>query len=231
MAGCTPAMSVDSIKMVTSTTTINRIAFSINRITHLIPSTRVMIFSTGTLSIIDRRKNMFKLSQGEYVAIEKVEQTYQKSPVVGQIWAYGNSFKSFILAVVVPTAEPTAAWLYSKGWWPKSDKESTKLSSASFLTDYVTVMEDPAHKAEIKSWVFDQLKSQEKSLTSFTRIRDIIVESGIDKLGMAFTEATDTMTPTFKMKRPQLLQRYIKQLKELYAANGEPGEERWPGEA
>lgn len=186
---------------------------------------------SGTLSVIDRKKNIMKLSQGEYVAVEQVEQTYQKAPIVGQLWVYGNSFKSFILGVIVPTAEPMAAFLYSKGWWPKADKESTKLASETFTSDFVTAMENPAHKAEIKAWILEQLRVQEKPLMPYCRIKDIIVESGIDKTGLAFTEANECLTPTFKMRRPQLLHRYANQLKEMYAANGEPcgADERWPG--
>jgi long-chain acyl-CoA synthetase len=90
----------------------------------------------GTFSIIDRKKAMFKLSQGEYVSAERVEQVYGKAPMVGQIFVYGNSFKSFLLAVVAPAAEPTATWLLSKGWWPKQEKESTKLAADSFIADY-----------------------------------------------------------------------------------------------
>lgn len=185
----------------------------------------------GTLSIIDRKKNLFKLSQGEYIAIEKVEQAYQKAGMVGQVWVYGNSFKSFLLAVVVPAAEPTASWLYSKGWWPNADKESTKLLSETFVADYTAVLEGE-HKAEIKAWVLENLRSQEKPLKGFEKIMDVIVESRIDKMGMAFTEANECLTPTFKMRRPQLLQRYIVQLKAMYGANNEPvaDDEKWPGE-
>ena len=47
----------------------------------------------GSLSIIDRRKNIFKLSQGEYVAAERIEGIYSKSAAISACFVYGNSFK------------------------------------------------------------------------------------------------------------------------------------------
>ena len=43
----------------------------------------------GTLSIIDRKKNIFKLAQGEYVAAEKIEMIVSKSRYISQPWIYG----------------------------------------------------------------------------------------------------------------------------------------------
>ncbi len=58
---------------------------------------------SGTLQIIDRRKNIFKLAQGMYVAVESLEGIYSLSPFVNQVWIPGDSSRSFLVAVVVPS--------------------------------------------------------------------------------------------------------------------------------
>ncbi|MUL78726.1 carboxylic acid reductase [Mycolicibacterium sp. CBMA 226] len=54
---------------------------------------------------VDRRHNVLKLAQGEFVTISKLEALYVNSALVQQIYVYGNSAQSYLLAVVVPTEE------------------------------------------------------------------------------------------------------------------------------
>jgi long-chain acyl-CoA synthetase len=64
-----------------------------------------MFDGQGKLHIIDRVKCIFKLSQGEYVAPEKVELSLHGCPAVEQIFITGNSEKTFCVAIVQPTKE------------------------------------------------------------------------------------------------------------------------------
>ncbi|XVV06079.1 carboxylic acid reductase [Actinosynnema sp. CA-248983] len=57
------------------------------------------------LEILDRRNAVLKLSQGEFVATPSLEATFGTSPLVRQIFVYGNSERSYLLAVVVPTPD------------------------------------------------------------------------------------------------------------------------------
>ena len=54
------------------------------------------------LVYVDRRNNVLKLSQGEFVAMSKLEAVFLDSPLVSQIYIYGNSARPYLLAVVVP---------------------------------------------------------------------------------------------------------------------------------
>ena len=60
------------------------------------------------LQYVDRRNFVLKLSQGEFVTASKLEAVFQNSPLVRQIYIYGNSARSYLLAVVVPVADAAA---------------------------------------------------------------------------------------------------------------------------
>ncbi|MER5227855.1 carboxylic acid reductase [Streptomyces flaveus] len=60
------------------------------------------------IAVVDRRKSVLKLSQGEFVATARLESIFAASPLVRQIFVHGNSERSYLLAVVVPTPDALA---------------------------------------------------------------------------------------------------------------------------
>ncbi|MBF6413996.1 carboxylic acid reductase [Nocardia cyriacigeorgica] len=61
------------------------------------------------LRYLDRRNNVLKLSQGEFVAVAQLEAVFAGSPLIRQIFVYGSSVRAYLLAVVVPTEAALAA--------------------------------------------------------------------------------------------------------------------------
>ena len=147
----------------------------------------------GALKIIDRKKNIFKLSQGEYVAVEVLESAYKKNLSIEQIWVYGNSFENCLVAIVVPGEEKLLAWAKEKG----------------IAGDYAAVCKTP----EANAMLLDELKKTGKDakLKGFEIVKAIHLDS------VQFSVETDLLTPTFKLKRPQLLKHYQSKVDALYA--------------
>lgn len=58
--------------------------------------------ATGQLKIIDRKKNMVKTLNGEYIALEKLESIYRSSPYVQNICCYADQNHAKPIGIIVP---------------------------------------------------------------------------------------------------------------------------------
>ena len=74
-----------------------------------------MILPNGAVKVIDRIKNIFKLAQGEYIAPEKLENVFAKSPLIAQIFIYGDSLQPVLVAIIVPDQEAVNKWAADNG--------------------------------------------------------------------------------------------------------------------
>ncbi|CAG2163056.1 unnamed protein product [Oppiella nova] len=63
------------------------------------------IYPNGSIKIIDRKKDIIKLSTGEYVSLAKVEAEIKKCPFVDNVCVYGNSGKDYLIALIIPNAK------------------------------------------------------------------------------------------------------------------------------
>lgn len=155
----------------------------------------------GTLQIIDRKKNIFKLSQGEYVAPEKIENILLHSPLVAQSFVFGDSLQSCLVAIIVPDEEPLRAWLSST-----ADEKSLLLAKAPFTEICLSQIANTAILKDIAR------VSKDNGLHGFECVKAIHLEK------TPFSVEANLMTPTFKLKRQQAQQRYEKEIAKLYAS-------------
>ncbi|KAF3777659.1 Long chain acyl-CoA synthetase 1 [Nymphaea thermarum] len=142
------------------------------------------LLPNGVLKVIDRKKNIFKLSQGEYIAVENLERIYAAAPIVEDIWVYGDSFQSMLVAVVIPNEEHTKEW--------------------GELDGHVNSFIELCALPQLKQHILLELKSaaDKNKLRKFEHIKGIIVEA------TRFEAQPDLLTPTMKKKRAQLLKHY-----------------------
>jgi long-chain acyl-CoA synthetase len=154
----------------------------------------------GTLQIIDRKKNIFKLSQGEYVAPEKIENILLHSPLIAQCFVYGDSLQSCLVAIIVPDEEPLRACLSLT-----ADKKALLLSKAPIEEICASHISNSVILKDIAR------VSKENGLHGFECVKSIHLEK------TPFSVEANLMTPTFKLKRQQAQQRYEKEIAKLYA--------------
>uniref|UniRef100_A0A7N1A5R4 Long-chain-fatty-acid--CoA ligase n=1 Tax=Kalanchoe fedtschenkoi TaxID=63787 RepID=A0A7N1A5R4_KALFE len=146
----------------------------------------------GSMRVIDRKKNIFKLSQGEYVAVENLENIYGLVPDIDSIWIYGNSFESFLVAIVNPNQQKIEQWASHNG----------------VSGDFASLCSNP----KVKEYITGELSKigKEKKLKGFEFVKAVHLDP------VPFDMERDLLTPTFKKKRPQLLKYYQKVIDDMY---------------
>ncbi|XP_030548207.1 long chain acyl-CoA synthetase 6, peroxisomal [Rhodamnia argentea] len=148
----------------------------------------------GRLKIIDRKKNIFKLAQGEYIAPEKIENVYAKCKFIGQCFIYGDSLNSSLVAIVSVDPDALKAWAASEGieYADLGQLCNDPRARSAVLAD----MDAIGREAQLRGFEFA------KAVTLVPE--PLTVENGL-------------LTPTFKIKRPQAKEYFAQSISNMYA--------------
>ncbi|KAM3865013.1 long-chain-fatty-acid--CoA ligase 1a [Diretmus argenteus] len=147
----------------------------------------------GTLKIIDRKKHIFKLAQGEYIAPEKIENIYNRSDPVAQIFVHGDSLQACLVGIVVPDPD------FLPGWAKKRQLEGS--------------YSELCNNKDVKNAILEDILrlGKEGGLKSFEQVKEIELHPEM------FSIQNGLLTPTLKAKRAELRNHFREQIDALYA--------------
>ena len=157
----------------------------------------------GFLRLTDRKKDLFKLSTGKYVMPQPLESRLTTEPLVEQVVVVGAGYK-YCTALIFPDQDVLRTFARSRQIDPKTPLEAL-IRHPAVVARYERLV-DKANRG-LDPW---------STIKRFMLIPEhLSIDSGL-------------LTPTMKVRRSQVQQRYADQIKALYEATGEDGEDGAP---
>lgn len=144
----------------------------------------------GFLIITDRKKHLFKTSTGKYIAPTPIESLFLASKYIDQFVLIGDR-RMFLTALIVP------------------DFEAVKEYADAHKIPYEKV-EDLVRDEEIYKMLDKEMDQFQKKLANYERVRKFIL---LDK---PFTIESGEITPSLKIKRKYVEERYQDLIEQMY---------------
>ncbi|EQB51483.1 AMP-binding enzyme [Colletotrichum gloeosporioides Cg-14] len=150
----------------------------------------------GHLRLIDRKKNLVKTLNGEYIALEKLESIYRASALVANICVYADAQKAKPIAIIVP-AEPALMKL----------AESIGIKGPS--------LEGLVHDRKLQSAVLKELQSagRQGGLSGIEIIEGVVLSDE------EWTPQNDLVTAAQKLQRKKILEKYKTEVVKAYGSS------------
>ncbi|XP_023342990.1 long-chain-fatty-acid--CoA ligase 4 [Eurytemora carolleeae] len=148
----------------------------------------------GTLKIIDRKKDLVKLQFGEYVSLGKVESVLKTSSIVENVCVYGDSKRSYVVALVCPDRSALT-------------RLAGKLGKSGAVEDLV-------NDRDVVGAVLRELMNQGKLM----KLQKFEIPGAVYLCLEQWTPDSGLVTAAFKLKRKPLQEFYQGQIDRMYGA-------------
>lgn len=176
-----------------------------------------------SLRIIDRKKNIFKLSNGEFICAERVESAIQENCLyVRQLIVHGTSSSTALVAVVVPDwdyllSQEQKGVTHANTWgdgavekyWnaPKSDRPGPAQQGSELITP-LELREKLVKLEVVREFILNQIKAACKKVPEQVKVYEI--PNGVVVSEKEWTEPLGLATPSLKIKREKV-KTYLKE--------------------
>lgn len=182
----------------------------------------------GHFFIIDRRKNLFKLAQGVFVAPSAIENKLLVSDFVHQIYVYGDHTRSNLVAIVVPNIGNLAKWCAAQGHidvqaWAQQNLSAEEIAAYSPLGSEAPVTQLVSSKnvafAQFICSLPVAVAKVHRELVKTANQIDLPtyhIPSSISLEYDVWTPENRLVTPTDKPQRASLEKKYKSEIERMY---------------
>lgn len=143
------------------------------------------------IKITDRKKSLIKTEGGKYISLTHIEETLTESKYIDQVIAFASDDKPFVSALIVPDFEELKQTLVSSG-----------INSA----DNTALVQDK----NVMKLIETEIKNYQKKHAKYEHVRKFIL------MPRLFTIERGEMTPTMKLKRKVIEEKYKDVIEEMY---------------
>ena len=145
----------------------------------------------GALVLTDRIKDLFKTSNGKYIAPQAIESRLGEDRYIEQVAVIGDQRK-YVTAIIIPAFEAI--------------KDYARKKHIQFKT-----REDLVENSEIRRFFAERIERLQKGLAGFEKIKRFTL------LPREFTIEKGELTNTLKIRRPIIANRYASEIEAMYA--------------
>ena len=145
----------------------------------------------GALVLTERVKDLFKTSNGKYVAPQMLESRLAENKFIDEVAVIGDQRK-FVSALVVPNLSQLRKWAREKG------------------IDYSDTEKFVSQK-EVVDFVMKEVDKMQKGVAEYEKIKRITL------LPNHFSIMNGEVTNTMKVRRPIVAKRYAKEIEAMYS--------------
>nr|XP_046918926.1 long-chain-fatty-acid--CoA ligase 4-like [Dermatophagoides farinae]XP_046918927.1 long-chain-fatty-acid--CoA ligase 4-like [Dermatophagoides farinae] len=147
------------------------------------------VYPDGTFKIVDRKKDLVKMANGEYVSLGKIETTLKNCNYIDHICVFGNALANYLVALVVPNEEKLVH-LAQTHRIPNEARSTNRMSEILLKSVRETGIENGLKKVEIPTKI--QIVSDE------------------------WTPDNEMLTAAMKLKRSSIKTRYFSVIDDLF---------------
>lgn len=154
----------------------------------------------GRISIVDRKKNVLKLSQGEYISPERIENVYLGSTsLIATAYVHGDGTQSNLVAIFGIDPAHFAPF-------------ASKILKQNIAATDIPALKVAANDPRVKKVFLKKLDDigRHHKFNSYERVRNCHMD--VDP----FTIDNDLLTPTLKLKRPQTAKHFRAEIDRMY---------------